>query len=317
MTKPKKPKPDRKKSTDLASSQAKLRVKRLKDEQDKAEESARAKAATAQAKVDEFFDARKKNSTSSKNTTMGTPRNSQTKRQDASTPTSTSDISVASQGNKKSSRTTGPPILRNISKDSVFDDVISDRIPIQLTHPDCPYTDDDCFENGEHHRLITEDALFVMTTAGIDLPKDLRSKESILHIISEKIEELNSSQAVKILDNPVAERFLNIIANFKLSQFRTIFQVVPSRSDKKYINVKSLFKTTVALRRQDLHLPKKFWFLDSFQFGSASEQDYVLQAKREQEEHDADHADNNLKPLSTTGQLAANDNRKPPSTTGQ
>ena len=47
MTKPNKQKPGRKKSTDLASSQAKLRVKRLKDEQDKAEESAKAKAAAA------------------------------------------------------------------------------------------------------------------------------------------------------------------------------------------------------------------------------------------------------------------------------
>ena len=217
MTKPKKPKPDRKKSTDLASSQAKLRVKRLKDEQDKAEESARAKAATAQAKVDEFFDARKKNSTSSKNTTMGTPRNSQTKRQDVSTPTSTGDISVASQGNKKSLRITGPPILRNISKESVFDEVTSDLIPQQLTHPDCPYTDDDCYENGEHNRLITEDSLFVMKTAGIDLSKDPRSKEAILQIISEKIKELNTLQAVRIEDNPVTERFLIIIVNLKLS----------------------------------------------------------------------------------------------------
>ena len=96
-----------------------------------------------------------------------------------------------------------------------------------------------------------------METAGIDLSKDPRSKEAILQIISEKIKELESLQAVRIEDNPVSERFLNIIANFKLSQFRTIFPVVPSRSEKKYINVKSLFKTTVALRRQDLHLPKK------------------------------------------------------------
>ena len=65
MTKPSKPKPGRKKSTDLASSQAKMRVKRLKDEQEatalKAEELAKAKAA-AQAKANEFFDARKRNS---------------------------------------------------------------------------------------------------------------------------------------------------------------------------------------------------------------------------------------------------------------
>ena len=142
----------------------------------------------------------------------------------------------------------------------MFDEVTSDLIPQQLTHPDCPYTNDECYENGEHNRLITEDSLFVMKTAGINLSKDPRSKEAILQIISEKIKELDSLQAVRIVDNPVSERFLNIIANFKLSQFCTIFPVVPSRSKKKYINVKSLFKTTVALRRQDLHLPKNFGF---------------------------------------------------------
>ena len=47
------------------------------------------------------------------------------------------------------------------------------------------------------------------------------------------------------------------------------------------------------------------------------EHKYVLAAKREKEEQDADHADNNLKPSATTGQSAANNNRKPPSTTGQ
>ena len=261
-------KPNKKKSTEFAAKGAKSLTKRLqraKDEKDaldlKSAELAKAKAA-AQAKAKTFFDSKKKTPVTPNDTIMASPRNSQTKRQDASTPTSTSDISVASQGNKKSSRTTGPPILRNISKDSVFDDVISDRIPKQLTHPDCPYTDDDCYENGEHNRLITEDSLFVMKTAGIDLSKDPRSKEAILQIISEKIKELDSLQAVRIDDNPVSERFLNIIANLKLSQFRTIFPVVPSRSNKKYINVKSLFRTTVALCRQDLDLLKKLWFLD-------------------------------------------------------
>ena len=43
----------------------------------------------------------------------------------------------------------------------------------------------------------------------------------------------------------------------------------------------------------------------------------MLTAKREKEEYDADQANNNLKPSSTTGQLAANDNHKPTSTTGQ
>ena len=140
----------------------------------------------------------------------------------------------------------------------MFDEATTDLIPAHgLTHPDCPYTDDGCFENGEHNRLITDDLLFVMETAGLDLSKDPRNKEVILQIISEKIKELNTLQAVRIEDNPVSGRFLNIIPNLKLSQFRTIFPVVPSRSDKKYINVKSLFRTTVALRRQDLDLPKK------------------------------------------------------------
>ena len=144
-----------------------------------------------------------------------------------------------------------------------------------------------------------------METAGINLSKDPCKEEVFLQIISEKIKELNTLQAVRIDDNPVSERFLNIIANLKLSQFRTIFPVVPNRSNKKYINVKTLFRTTVALRRQDLNLPKIFWFLDSFQLGSSKEHEYVLAAKREKEEQDADHANNNYKPPSTTGQPAA------------
>ena len=142
MTKPSKTKPGRNKSTELASSKAKLRVQRLKDEQAatdlKSAEVAKAKAAT-QAKANAFFDAKKKTSAPPKDTTMASPRNSQTKRIDISTPTSTGDTLVASQGNKKSLRITGPPTLLNMSKSSVFVEATSDLIPAQgLTHPDCP-----------------------------------------------------------------------------------------------------------------------------------------------------------------------------------
>ena len=102
----------------------------------------------------------------------------------------------------------------------MFDDATKDLVPVHgLTHPDCPYTNDDCFENGENNRLITDDSLFVMETAGLDLSKDPHNKEVILQIISEKIQELKTFQAVRIEDNPVLKRFLNIIANLKLSQF--------------------------------------------------------------------------------------------------
>ena len=73
------PKPSRKKSKELASSKAKLRVQRLKDEQEatdlKSAEAAKAKAAT-QAKANAFFDAKKKTSAPPKDTIMASPRNS-------------------------------------------------------------------------------------------------------------------------------------------------------------------------------------------------------------------------------------------------
>ena len=91
----------------------------------------------------------------------------------------------------------------------MFDDATKDLVPVHgLTHPDCPYTDEDYFENGEHNCLITDESLFVMETAGLDLSKDPHNKEVILQIISEKIKYLDLLQAVRIDDNPVSERFL-------------------------------------------------------------------------------------------------------------
>ena len=193
MTKPSKPKPGNKKSTEFAAKGAKSltkRLQRLKDEKGatdlKSVEAAKAKAAT-QAKALAFFSAKTQTSATPKDSIMASPRNPQTKRTDVSTPTSKSDTSVASQGNKQKLRIDGPPTLTNTSKASEFDEATKDLVPAHgLTHPDCPYTNDDCFKNGEHNCLITDDSLFVMETAGLDLSKDPRSKEVILQIFSEK-----------------------------------------------------------------------------------------------------------------------------------
>ena len=170
-----------------------------------------------------------------------------------------------------------------------------------------------------YNRLITDDLLFVIETADLDLSKDAHNKVVILQIISEKIEELKMLKAVQIEDNPDLEWFLNIISNFKQSQFGKIFAVIPSNSSKKHINVKNLFRTTIALCRQDLGLPELFWFLDPFQLGSPMDQQYVLAAKREKEEQDTNYADNNLKLPATTGQSAAVINllKTPPTTGGE
>ena len=220
--------------------------------------AAKAKAA-AQAKAKAFFAAKMQTSATPKDSIMLSPRNTQTKRTNVSTPTSKSDTSVAAQGNKQKLRIDGPSTITITSKAALFDDATKELVPVhELTHPDCPHTDQDFLENGEHNRLITDDSLFVMETAGLDLSKDPHNKVVILQIISEKIEELKTLKAVQIEDNPDSERFLNIISNFKQSQFGKIFAVIPSNSNKKYINVKNLFCTTVTLRRQDLGLPEFF-----------------------------------------------------------
>ena len=169
-----------------------------------------------------------------------------------------------------------------------------------------------------------------METVDLDLSKDARNEFIILQISSDKIEELHTRRSVAIGDDPDSERCLNIISNFKRSQFGNIFSVIPSTSEERYINVKNHFCTTVALHRQDLGLPEKFWFTDPFYLGGPLEQQYVQAAKREKEEQEADSRDSNLKPPSTTGtnilttrqseagtSHAETNLLKPPSTTGR
>ena len=88
--------------------------------------------------------------------------------------------------------------------------------------------------------------------ANLNLLKDVLNKDVILRILSEKIEESTALQKGAIEDDPNALRFFCIISDFKMSHFISIFQVFPSVSDMQYINVKNLFRTTVAIRCREL-----------------------------------------------------------------
>ena len=115
---------------------------------------------------------------------ISSPRNTQAKIADVSTPTSKSDTSIVSQGKKQKQKIDNPPNLNNISKTAKFDEATKVLVAAhESIQPVLPYTNQDCFKDGEHKRLITDDSRFVIKTVDLNLSKDARNKFSILKII--------------------------------------------------------------------------------------------------------------------------------------
>ena len=138
------------------------------------------------------------------------------------------------------------------------------EVATKLTPTNRLYIDNNLYPDSETRPLITDDSLFVMQKANINLIKEVFNQNIILRLLSEKIEEITKEQSIAIKDNINALRFLHIISDFKALHFKSIFQVCPSVSNMKYTNVKNLFRITVAIHCRKLGLPGKCWFDNPF-----------------------------------------------------
>ena len=224
MTKPS----NKNKAKKVAAAKVKAKTKRLKAEKEEADLkfAAEAKAKAMAATVSNFIDPTLKPSATPTGINILSPRKTQAKIADVSTPTSKSDTSIVSQGKKQKQKIDNPPNLNNISKTAKFDDATKELVVVQEPiQPVLPYTSQDYFEDSKHKRLITDDSRFVMESVDLALSKDACNKFVILQIISDKIEELLQLNSVAIEDDPNSDRFLNIILNFKLSQIGKYFML--------------------------------------------------------------------------------------------
>ena len=105
--------------------------------------------------------------------------------------------------------------------------------------------------------MIGNDALFVMETIILDFRKDVtQDLEILLQKVKDKVFECKI-----ITDDPNANHFLCITTNFKASNFGTIFKInrFPFSDNKEFIDIKLLFRCSLAIRCEELKLHEFYW----------------------------------------------------------
>ena len=111
----------------------------------------------------------------------------------------------------------------------------SSLVATKVTTTDCPYTNNNLHPHGYTGQLIMEDSLFVIQAGNLDLLQDACSKDVIICILFDKIEEITVIQAVAIKDDPNALRFLCIISNTRiLEQSSRSTQVLAIKNTSTY-----------------------------------------------------------------------------------
>ena len=122
------------------------------------------------------------------------------------------------------------------------------------------YTPNDLESNNKKGRYIVANAKFVTGLVEIVFSKEgtSRDKQVLFQKVINKVESCNIT-----IDDPDAKRFVQIIKDFKVSNFGHIFNRTgfPKKAEHpKFNKVKQLFLCTLAIRQSELNLPDTVWF---------------------------------------------------------
>ena len=116
------------------------------------------------------------------------------------------------------------------------------------------YMPNDLESDHKTEQYIVADAKFVTKLVEMDFSKESTSRDK--QVLFQKVIDKVAS-CKETIDDPDAKRFVQIIKDFKVSNFGYIFSRIgfPRKADHpKFIEVKRLFRYTLAIRRSELNL---------------------------------------------------------------